>query len=110
MFPKALRIVEEEIEYWQSISCIRSEVLYDDNDEDDNIRGYQRRLIASVKPTSDVKVNISAIELDNIPTPCTLVSKEQHSSVTATELSKRWLVGFVQGTATLKSTTQEIVR
>ena len=47
-FPKDLRSVEEEIEYIQSIASISSPVavvLYDDEDEDDDIRGYQRRLI-----------------------------------------------------------------
>ena len=39
-FPKALRSVEEEIENQRSISYISSAVLYDDNDEEDNIRGY----------------------------------------------------------------------
>ena len=57
----ALWGVEEEIEYRQSIASIRSPVaalLYDDNDEDTNIQGYQRRLIESVKVTSAIKVKI----------------------------------------------------
>ena len=57
-FPEALRSVEEEIEYQRSISYIISAVLYDDNDEEDNIRGYQRRIIASVKVTSAAKAKI----------------------------------------------------
>ena len=101
--------MEEEIEYQRSISSISSAVLYDDNDEDDDIRGYQRRLIASVKITSAVKAKISAIELDDVSTPRTFVSKERHSEVTATELSKQCMIGLVQATATLKSTTQNIV-
>ena len=36
-FPEALRSVEEEIEYRRSISSISSAVLYDNNDEEDNI-------------------------------------------------------------------------
>ena len=67
--------MEEEIEYRQRIAYIHSPVaavLYDDDDKDDDIRGYQRRLIASVKFTSSVKVKISAIVLDDVPTPCTL--------------------------------------
>ena len=63
-----------------------------------------------MKDTSAVKVKISAIALDDVPTPCTFVSKERHLSVIATELSERWLVGLAQATATLKSTTQNIVR
>ena len=31
-------------------------------------------------------------------------------AATATELSERWLIGLAQATATLKSTTQNIVR
>ena len=61
-FPKDLRSVEEEIEYRKPIASIRSPVatiLYDDNDKDDDIQGYQRRLIGSVKVTSAVKLNIS---------------------------------------------------
>ena len=77
-FPKSLRSVEEKIEYRQSISYISRAVLYEDNDEDDDIRYYQRRLITSVKFTSAVKVNISVIEIDDVPTPCTFVLKEQH--------------------------------
>ena len=63
--------MEEEIEYRRSVSYISSAVLYEDNDDEDNIRGYQRRLIASVKVTSAAKANISAIALDGVPTPCT---------------------------------------
>ena len=84
--------------------------MYDNNDEDDNIWGYQRHLIASLKVTSAANAKILAIALDNVPTPCTFVSKERHLAVTATELSKRWLIGLAQATATLKSTTQNIVR
>ena len=66
--------MEEEIKYRQSIASISSpvsDVFYDGDDEDDNIKGYQRRLIASVKVTSAVKVEISAIALGDIPTPLT---------------------------------------
>ena len=82
--------MEEEIEYRQSIASISSPVaavFYDDDDKDDDIRGYQRRLIASVKVTSAVKVNILAIALDNVPTPCNSIAKERHSEMTATKLS-----------------------
>ena len=112
-FPKALIIVGEYNEYQRSIESIRSPVaavLYDDNNEDNGIRGYHRRLIANVKVTSDVKVKISAIVLDHVPTTCTFVSKERHLSVTTTILSERWLLSLAQTTATLKSTTQKIVR
>ena len=84
--------------------------MYDDNDEEDDIRGYQRRLIASVKLTAAAKAKISAISLDDVPTPRTFTSKEQHSAVTATELSEQWLIGLAQATATLNSTTQNTVR
>ena len=87
-FPKTIGSVEEDIEYRRSISSIISAVLYDDIDEDDDIRGYQRRLITSVKVTSAVKMKISAIAIGNVPTPRTFVSKERHSEVTATKLSK----------------------
>ena len=60
--------MEEEIEYQQSVSSIISAVLYDNYDEEDDIRGYQRRLIASVKVASAAKTKISAIALDNVPT------------------------------------------
>ena len=73
--------MEEEIEYRQSIASISSPAaafLYDDDNEDDNIRGYQRRLLASVKVTSTVKVKISAMALDDVPTPPTFVLKERH--------------------------------
>ena len=56
--------------------------LCDNDDKDNDIRGYQRRLIASVKVTSAVKVNISAIDLDDVPTLRTFASKERHSAVT----------------------------
>ena len=78
-FPKALKSLEEEIEYRRSIvSIIRPvpAVLCDNDDKDNAIRGYQRRLIASVKVTSAVIVNISAIALDYVPTARTFVSKE----------------------------------
>ena len=81
--------MEEEIEYRRSISSIRSAVLYDDNDEEDGIRGCQRRLIASVNVTSAAKAMISEIALDDVPNPRTFVSKEQHSEVTVTKLSAR---------------------
>ena len=102
--------MEEEIDYPQSISSISSAVLYDDYDEEDDIRGYQRRLMASVKVTSAAKAKISAIGLDNVPTPRTFTSKERHLTVTATELSDLWLIGLFQATATLNLTTQNIFR
>ena len=112
-FPKALQSVEEEIEYTRSIASIGSpvdSVLYDNDDKHYNIRGYQRRLIGTVKGTSAVKVKISEIALDNVPTPSTFVSKERHLAVMATELSEQWLVGLDQATVTLKSTKQKIIR
>ena len=109
-FSEAIRSVEEEIEYRRSISSISSSVLYDDNEKEDDIRGYQKRLIASVKVTSAAKAKISAIALDDVPTPPSFVSKEQHSEVTETELSERWLIGLAQATSTLKPTTQNIFR
>ena len=90
-FPKDIRSVEEEIEYRISITSIISAVLYGDNDEEDDIQGYQRRLIASVKVTSAAIAKISSIALDDVPTPRTFKSKEQHSAVTATDLSERWI-------------------
>ena len=102
--------MEEDIEYRQTISSISSAVLYDDNDEDDDIRGYQRRLISSVKVTSAVKVKISAIAIENVPTHRTFVSKEQNLAMIATNLSKQYLIGLAQATTTLKFTTQNIVR
>ena len=63
-----------------------------------------------MKVTSAVKVNISAIDLDDVPTLRTFATKERHSAVTATKLSEQWLIGLAQATATLKSTTQKIVR
>ena len=84
--------------------------MYDDNDEEDDIQGYQIHLIASVKVTSAAKAKISAISLYYVPTPRTFTSKERHLAVTLTELSERWLISLAQSTATLKSTTQNIVR
>ena len=103
----------EEIEYRRSIASIISPiaaVLYDDDDEYNDVQGYQRHLIASLKVTSAFKVKISAIALENIPTPRTFIWNERHSAVTETELSNRWLVSLAQATATLKSITQNIVR
>ena len=84
--------------------------MYDNNDEEDDIRGYQKRLLAIVKFTSAAKAKISAIALGDVPTPRTLVSKEKNLVVTATKLSEQWLIGLAQAIATLKSTTQKIVR
>ena len=39
-FSKAIRSVEEEIEYRRSISSISSAVLYENNDKEDDIQGY----------------------------------------------------------------------
>ena len=103
--PEALQSVEEEIEYQRSILSISSAVLYDDSNDEDGIRGYQRRLIASVKVASAAKAKISLISLEDVPTPRTFVSKERHLSVTATKLREQWLVSLAQATATLKSTT-----
>ena len=78
-FPKSLQSVEQEIEYRRSIASIIRPVpaiLCDNDDKDNAIRGYQRRLIASVKVTSAVIVNISAIALDYVPTARNFVSKE----------------------------------
>ena len=74
-FPKAIRSVEEEIDYRRSVSSISSAVLYDNNYEEDDIRGYQRHLIASVKFTSSAKAKISEIALDDVPNPLTFTSK-----------------------------------
>ena len=84
--------------------------MYGDNDEDDDIQGYQRRLIASVKITSAVKAKISEIAHDDVPTPSTFVSKDLHLAVTATKLCERWLIGLAQATTTLNSNTPKIVR
>ena len=84
--------------------------MYENNDEEDDIRDYQRRLIASEKVKSAAKAKISAIALDDVPTPCTSTSKERHLAVTATELSEQWIIGLAQATATLKLTTQKIFR
>ena len=102
--------MEEEIKYRRYISSVSSAVLYDNNDEEDNIRGYQRRLISSVIVTSAAKAKISAIALDDVPTPCTFTSKERHLAVTATKISEQWLIGLAEASATLKFTTQKIVR
>ena len=75
------------MEYRRSFSSISRAVLYDDNDEEDDIRGYQRRLIASIKVISAAKAKISAIALYDVPTPHTFTSKERHLAVTATKLS-----------------------
>ena len=63
-----------------------------------------------MKITSAVKAKISAIALDDVPTPRTFVSKELNSAVTATKLSKQWIIGLAQATATSKSNTQNIFR
>ena len=100
--------MEEDIEYRRSVSSISSAVLYDDNYEEDDIRGYQRLLIESVKATPAAKAKISEIALDDVPTPRTFTPRERHSVVTATELSERWLIGLAQATATVNLTTQNI--
>ena len=63
-----------------------------------------------MKVTSAVKVNILAIALDDVPTPCNSIAKERHSEMTATKLSELCLIGLAQANATLKLTTQNIVR
>ena len=78
---------------------------------EDEVREIQRRLIDSVKVTAiKPSATISAVVLNGIPSPRKLVSKERHTSITATELSEQWLIGLSQATDTLKKTTQRIVR
>ena len=76
---------------------------------EDEVCKIQRRLIDSVKVT-DIKpsATISAVVLNDVPTPRTFVSKERHTTITAAELSDRWLIGPSQATDTLKKTTQRI--
>ena len=70
----------------------------------------QRRLIDTVKVTV-IKPSAMILEvvLNDLPTPRTLVSKESHTTITAAELSERWLVGLSQATDTLKKMTQQVV-
>ena len=78
---------------------------------EDEVHEIQRRLIDSVKVTAiKPSAMISAVVLNDIPSPRTFVSKERHTSITASELSDRWLIGLSQATDTLKKTTQRIVR
>ena len=62
--------------------------------------------VTSIKPSA----TISAVVLNDIPSPRTFVSKERHTSITAAELSERWLIGLSQATDTLNKTTQLIVQ
>ena len=62
--------------------------------------------MTAIKPSA----TISAVVLNDIPSHRTFVSKERHTSITAAELSERWLIGLSQDTDTLKKTTQRIVR
>ena len=109
-FPKPVRSVEEEIAHRHAVVSATS-IKYATYDVEDEVREIQRRLIDSVKVT-DIKssTTISAVVLNDVPTPRTFVSKERHTTITAAELSERWLIGLSQATDTLKKTTQRIVR
>ena len=77
---------------------------------EDKVREIQRRLIDSVKVTA-IKPSsmISAVVLNDVPTPRTFVSKERHTTITTAEIIERWLIGLSQATDTLKKMTQRIV-
>ena len=108
-FPQPVRSVEEEIAHWHAVvSATRAK--YATCDVEDEVREIQRRLIDSVKVTAiKPSATISAVVLNDIPSPRKFVSKERHTSITATELSEQWLIGLSQATDTLKKTTQRIV-
>ena len=79
-------------------------------DVEDEFCEIQRRLIDSVKLTViKPSATILVVVLNDIPSPRTFLSKERHTSITAAELSERWLIGLSQATDTLKKTTQRIV-
>ena len=79
-------------------------------DVEDEVCEIQRRFIDSVKVTAiKPSATILSVVLNDIPSPRTFVSKECHTSITAAELSERWVIGLSQATDTLKKTTQRIV-
>ena len=47
--------------------------------------------------------------LHDVPSARTFQSKERHSAVTTSDLSKRWYIGLGQATQTLKVTTQRLM-
>ena len=86
-------------------------IKYATCDVEDEVREIQRRLIDCVKVTAiKPSAMISAVVLNEIPSPRTFVSKELHTSITAAELSERWLIRLSQDNDTLKKTAQRIVR
>ena len=48
--------------------------------------------------------------LQDVPSARTFQSKECHSTVTPSDLSKRWYIGLGQATQMLKVTTQQLMR
>ena len=48
--------------------------------------------------------------LQDVPSARTFQSKERHSTVTPSDLSKRWYIGLGHATQTLKVTTQRLMR
>ena len=102
--------MEENIAHRQAVVSA-TRIKYATCDVEDEVREIQRILIDSVKVTAiKPSATISAVVLNNVPTPRTFVSKERHKNITAAELSERWLIGMSQATDTLKKTTQRIVR
>ena len=104
-FPEPVRSVEEEIAHRHAVVSA-TRIKYATCNLEDEVREIQRRLIDSVKVTViKPSASISAVVLNDIPSPRTFLSKERHTNITAAELSERWLIGLSQATYTLKKTT-----
>ena len=70
----------------------------------------QHIMVASLM-SSQVQVAEIATQsaLQDVPLARTFQSKEQHSTVTPSNLSGRWYIGLGQATQTLKVTTQQLM-
>ena len=92
MLNKPVRSVEEGIAHWHAVVYATS-IKYATCDVEDEVRKIQRRLIDSVKVTViKPSATILAVVLNDVPNPRTFMSKELHTTITAAELSERWLI------------------
>ncbi len=110
-FPKSSRTVEEEIT--RTIGAVTRE----DNslgDEQHNettkvildLGEISRRIMGSISRERKV----SQVETVDVPTTRAFQTKGRHTSVTPEDLSERWQIGLEASKATLKRTTQRVIR
>ncbi|MEO6564809.1 MAG: hypothetical protein ABIO63_02135, partial [Casimicrobiaceae bacterium] len=107
-FPTPERSVEEEVDI---VTVGATQASYPTmNEEDDQDVVFSIDRISSRIAGMSVRANVSAIDTGDVSLPPTFTSRKRHSDVTPEDLSKRWGIGFQQALATLKATTQRIVR